>query len=151
MKNLLLLMVLTLVFATGCQFENETKEEEKTSQALPLSSTDGAMNQTPSNQAEKIMVRKNHLKDIKAVNNEKKLLIAVQIPHNDRFQIKDIEKKLKEEAKKQFSGHKVTLSLDQKINLEVKELKQRIAKGEISKKKLTKEIDRIIKLSKRKP
>lgn len=144
-------MILIVVFVTGCQMENETKEKTESSQTLPLSSSDGALNQSPSNQAEKVMDRKNHLKDIKAVNDDKKLLIAAQIPHNDRFQIKDIEKDLKKQAKKQFPGHEITLSLDQKINLEVKDLKQRIGKREISKKKLSKEIDRIIKLSKRQP
>ncbi|WP_085505150.1 hypothetical protein [Thalassobacillus devorans] len=120
MRKILTVLITIGVLTSGCQSGNGAKEKTESSQLMPISNTYETFSQLPSKQAEEILQKKNHLKDIKAVNDDKKLLIAAQIPHNGRFQIKDIEKDLKKQAKKQFPSHKVTLSLDQKINLESK-------------------------------
>ncbi|WP_101845409.1 hypothetical protein [Halobacillus sp. Marseille-P3879] len=149
MKKFLIVMLAVSILAAGCQEDKESKDKKESSQTVQLSTNKQPADQNPSKQAEKVLQKKNHLKDIKAVNDDKKILIAAQIPHNERFKIAKIEKKLTKQAEKQFSGHEVTLSLDLKIHLEVKELKQRIKNKEVSRKEVTKEIDRLIKLSKR--
>ncbi|WP_431801314.1 hypothetical protein [Halobacillus andaensis] len=149
MKRFLIVMLAVSILTAGCQEDKESKDKKESSQTVQLSTNKQPANQNPSKQAEKVLQKKNHLKDIKAVNDDKKILIAAQIPHNERFKIAKIEKKLTRQAEKQFSGHEVTLSLDLKIHLEVKELKQQIKNKEVSKKEVTKEIDRLIKLSKR--
>lgn len=149
MKRFLTVMLTVSVLAAGCQEGKETKDKNESSETVQLSTNKQTADQTPSNQAEKVLQKKNHLKDIQAVNDDKKILIAAQIPHNERFKIAKIEKKITKQAEKQFPGHEVTLSLDLKIRLEVKELKQQIKNKEVSRKEVTKEIDRLIKLSKR--
>ncbi|MFC7060303.1 hypothetical protein [Halobacillus seohaensis] len=149
MKKLLILMITLFMLAAGCQSDNETKKTDSSQPIQQLSN--GELNdQNVSKQAEEVLQKKNHLQDLQAINDDKKLLIAAQVPHNERFQMKKIEKKLTGQAEKQFSGHNVTLSLDKKIHLEVEKLKQQLANGKINKKKLTTEINRIIKLSKEK-
>ncbi|SEI14028.1 hypothetical protein SAMN05192559_11910 [Halobacillus karajensis] len=149
MKRFLTLMLTIVVLAAGCQAGNEAKKKDESSQTVQLSTNKQPADQKPSKQAEKVLQKKNHLKDIQAVNDDKKILIAAQIPHNERFKISKIEKKITKQAEKQFPDHEVTLSLDLKIRLEVKELKQQIKNKEVSKKEVIKEIDRLIKLSKR--
>ncbi|MFC7060296.1 YhcN/YlaJ family sporulation lipoprotein [Halobacillus seohaensis] len=149
MKKLLTLMITLFALAAGCQSDNETKKTDSSQPIQQLSN--GELNdQNVSKQAEEVLQKKNHLQDLQAINDDKKLLIAAQVPHNERFQMKKIEKRLTEQAEKQFSGHNVTLSLDKKIHLEVEKLKQQLANGKINEKKLTTEINRIIKLSKEK-
>ncbi|MGP4063218.1 YhcN/YlaJ family sporulation lipoprotein [Halobacillus sp. H74] len=149
MKRFLTVMLAVSVLASGCQEEKETKDKNESSQTVQLSTNKQTADQTPSKQAESVLQKKNHLKDIQAVNDDKKILIAAQPPHNERFKIAKIENKITKQAEKQFPGHEVTLSLDLKIRLEVKELKQQIKNKEVSRKEVTKEIDRLINLSKR--
>lgn len=149
MKSLLNIMILIVVMATGCQLEDETKKTETSNPILQLS-TSGEIGQNASKHAEEVLKKQNNLMDVQAINDDKKLLIAAQLPHNDRFQMKKIEKKLTKQVEKHFPDREITLSLDKKIHLEIKDLKEQLAKGKLDNKKLKKEIDRIIKLSKEK-
>lgn len=149
MKSLLNIMILIVVMATGCQLEDETKKTETSHPILQLS-TSGEIGQNASKHAEEVLKKQNNLMDVQAINDDKKLLIAAQLPHNDRFQMKKIEKKLTKQVEKHFPDREITLSLDKKIHLEIKDLKEQLAKGKLDNKKLKKEIDRIIKLSKEK-
>ncbi|WP_028784508.1 YhcN/YlaJ family sporulation lipoprotein [Thalassobacillus devorans] len=147
MKKLLAVLLIT-TFITGCQAggNGQGKNIEKPMQM----SNKAALNQHISEQADQALRNENNLTDVQAVNDDKQLLIAAQVPHNERFQMKKIEKKLTNQAKEQFSDYTITLSLDKKIHLEVMKLKKRIAEGKVDKKKLSMEIDSLIKLSKEK-
>ncbi len=146
--NKLLTCLLMLVFVMGCQ-AGGNEETKDLNQPLKISNENG-LDQSVSEQAERSLRRKNNLTDVQAVNDDKQLLIAAQVPHNERFHLKKIEKELTSQAEKKFPDYKVTLSLDKKIHLEVMRLKRLMAEGKIDKKKLSKELDGLIKLSQEK-
>ncbi|SDZ94380.1 hypothetical protein SAMN05421743_10243 [Thalassobacillus cyri] len=148
MKNILAVLLIT-TFITGCQAGGNSGQGENTTQPLQISNK-AELNQQISDQADQALQNENNLTDVQAVNDEKQLLIAAQVPHNERFQLKKIEKELTKQAEEQFSDYDVTLSLDKKIHLEVMKLKKRLAEGKVDKKKLSKEIENLIKLSKEK-
>lgn len=106
-----------------------------------------SVDQTPSNLAKELLSKQDAVKNIKAVNSTDQLLIGIEIDHMQRFRLKEIEKELEKEMKKKFDDYKIELSMDKKIVLELEELENKIQQKTIKKKKLEKEIDRIIKLS----
>ncbi|MFG6113580.1 YhcN/YlaJ family sporulation lipoprotein [Halobacillus sp. MO56] len=148
MKNILAVLLIT-IFITGCQAGGNGGQGENNELPLQISNK-AELNQQISDQADQALRNENNLTDVQAVNDEKKLLIAAQVPHNERFQLKKIEKELTRQAEEQFSDYNVTISLDKKIHLEVMKLKKRLAEGKVDKKKLSNEIERLIKLSKEK-
>src|SRR5699024_5610202 len=82
----------------------------------------------------------NEVSRIHAVNHDKDLLIAVDVNHEDRFQLDELEKNLRKKVEKQFKNLNVTLSTDQKLLIEVEKLEHKLENGEISEKKLTKKM-----------
>ncbi|MBM7552234.1 hypothetical protein [Thalassobacillus pellis] len=145
----LLSVVITGALLAGCQNQPGAEPGAGINDPIKVGTAE-IVNQDIARNAEKQLKEENHLKDVQAVNDGKKLLIAAQVPHNERFSLKKIEKKMNRQAKKQFPDHEVTLSMDKKIHLEVMELKGKLSEGGIGKKKWKKEIERIIKLSKEK-
>jgi ABC-type phosphate transport system auxiliary subunit len=145
-KRVLLLLLLSSLLL-GCQL-NQTEESTKNdTQFTKLSAENDAVRQQVSNQAKDVVSENEAVKRVNAVNNADKLIIAVEIDHLKRFRLKDIEKDLKDKAKQKFDTHKVELSTDQKILIELDDLEEKIRNDSVDEKKLDKEIDRIIKLS----
>lgn len=108
------------------------------------------VDQKPSNQAKEALSQQEGLTSVKAVNNSEKLLIAIDTEHNKRFRLAKTRKQLTKDMKKKFSNMEVEFSTDKKINLELEKLENQILNGSISKKKLDKKIDQLIKLAKEK-
>lgn len=108
------------------------------------------VDQQPSNQAKEALSQQEGLTSVKAVNNSEKLLIAIDTKHHERFRLAKTRKQLTKDMKRQFSNMEVEFSTDKKINLELEKLENQILKGSISKKKLDKKIDQLIKLAKEK-
>lgn len=112
-------------------------------------STNDEMDQHISNQAKDSMRKYAEITNVKAVNTDKKMLMAVEVKHNERFNLADIKKQLQKEIEEQFSHIKVEFSTDKKIILELEKLEKKIQEDTISSpKKLEKELDKLISLSK---
>ncbi|WP_068672545.1 hypothetical protein [Oceanobacillus sp. Castelsardo] len=126
------------------QNDNNQKIEVKNISANRL------IDQTPSNEAKEILKNHNEVTGIKAANTATNLIIAVEIEHSRRLQLKEIKKELTEEVKKHFKNLHVELTVDKKIFLELDKLEKQIEANTIKPTKLGKEIDRITKLSKEK-
>ncbi|GGC94621.1 hypothetical protein GCM10007216_26650 [Thalassobacillus devorans] len=144
----LLTGILVFAFLMGCQ-DGNNEETQDLNEPMQMANNN-KLNQAVSEQADRSLRNKNNLTDVQVVNDDKQLLIAAQIPHNERFHMKKIEKDLTKQAEEKFPDYQVTLSLDKKIHLEVMQLKKQIAEGSIDQKKLSNELDRLIKLSKEK-
>lgn len=136
-----------LLGGCGVDSSNNTSENHHNDVEFTKISTK-TINQSDSNHAKELLSKKDSVISVQAINTAKKLLITIEIPHHERLQLAKIRQDLHKEMKKEFPNLKVELSTDKKIIIELEELENKIKKNNISNKKLEKELDRIIKLSK---
>lgn len=151
MKQLLLIIsFLSCFILFGCDNELGADNTNKQDIEVKNISANNIINQEPSNKAKELLIKHDAVTGIKAANTTKKLIVAVEIQHSKRFQLKQIKKKLMKELKNNFNDYKVELTIDKKIYLELEKLEEQIQSQKIKPDKLKKEIDRITKLSKEK-
>src|SRR5699024_6025622 len=91
-------------------------------------SKDHQLDQHISNQAKDSMRKYTEVTAAKAVNTDKKMLMAVEVKHNERFNLANIKKQLKKEMEEQFPHITVEFSTDKKIILELDRLEKEIQK-----------------------
>jgi preprotein translocase subunit SecF len=149
-NRFLIIVGLISLLITGCGNETGKQSGTKNSVNITNISNQNVYDQEPSNKAKKLVAAKKNVTAIDAVNTDKKMIIAIEVPHHERFQLKDIRDKLTKELKKQFKQEEITveLSTDQKIIWELEKLEEKLQKNNISNKELKKEIKRISKLMK---
>ncbi|WP_174613736.1 hypothetical protein [Virgibacillus ihumii] len=134
-----------ILFLTGCSAaDNSTTREDGIN--LSYITSNHNIDQRASNKAKEMLSKHDPITSINAVNTSKKLLIAIEVQHRHRFRLTKIRKDLQKEMKKAFSDHKVELSTDKKIFIELTRLEKAIDSNNISKKKLKKEINHLIEL-----
>ena len=143
------LIIITCFILFGCQNPQTQKNNDQEIEVKNISANQ-LINQEPSNEAKEILKKHDEVTAIKAANTATNLIIAVEIEHSKRFQLKEIKKELTKEVKKQFKNFHVELTVDKKIFLELDNLEKQIEANKIKPTKLGKEIDRITKLSKEK-
>lgn len=147
MMKYMMFLILIAFIAVGCDdsgTQKDSNNKEATTQKL---ATQYQFDQDASQNIKKTLMSKKEITDVKAVNTNETILVAVEIKHMERFQLKKIEKKFKKQLKKQYPKKEITLSLDKKIYLETTKMEQKVSNKEISKDKIEKEIKRIIELS----
>lgn len=139
-------LLLIIGFCYGCNenHENNSKEDVNVS---PIKVTK-PFSQSVTNQVIETVSKKEEITDVKAVNSDKDLLVAIKLRHFDRFQLKKIEKDIKVELKKLHPKYSILVSADQKLYFELDKLEEKIQKNTMSKKKLEKEIKEIKSLLK---
>lgn len=146
----LLLVTGCLIIMTACMGkQNDLGLAPDESQPLELTKlrANQINGQDAANKAKNILSNYEEVKAVRAVNHNKQLLVGVELNHNDRFQMHEIEKKLKKELEKDFNDTNIHLSTDQKIHLEVKKLENAIQDEQLSDKDISKRIKKIINLS----
>lgn len=149
--NKTLFIIGTLLMFTACMNnEGNLTFEPNQNEDLELVklSADGVVDQQPANQAKEILSNYEEISRVRAVNHDSNLLIAVEIDHNERFNLDNIEREVRKKIKQNFSKMKVTVSTDQKLLLELRHLENAIAENRISEQALEKQMDKLIKLSK---
>jgi len=146
-QSIILIFSLLSLLLFGCGTDSNEESKKGSEIEYTKLAANNEIDQQPSNRAKEMLSKHDEITNVKAVNSSGKLIIAIEIKHMKRFQLKQIEDDLKKEMKKEFDDHKVELSSDKKIVLELEDLEKKIKDGSISKKKLNKEVDRIIKLS----
>ncbi|MEH7237181.1 YhcN/YlaJ family sporulation lipoprotein [Bacillus sp. JJ1562] len=105
-------------------------------------------NQYTANQAKELIIKRDDVTGVRGVNTDQDLLIAITVPQMDRFQLKSIEKNVKEGLKKKYPDYKIQVSTDQKIFLELDILERKLEKGKTGEKELKKELGNIKTLMK---
>ncbi|MFD2043918.1 hypothetical protein ACFSTA_05110 [Ornithinibacillus salinisoli] len=145
----MLFIGVVLFLLVGCTTDtnNGTNGDKNTVELTKISNLNNDIDQQPANKAKDILSQKKNVTAVKAVNTSKKLLITIEVPHHERFQLASTRKKLKDEMKKKFPKMEVELSTDQKIILEVEKLEKKLQKGSIKKKDLEKKVKKIMDLS----
>lgn len=86
--------------------------------------------------------------DVAIVKGTKDIIVAYKVEHMHRFQMKSIEKELKDKLKKHFPDEKFTVSSDFKIFLETVRLYDLMEHNQYSEKEANERVKQIIALKK---
>ncbi|MDZ5712987.1 sporulation protein [Jeotgalibacillus haloalkalitolerans] len=95
-----------------------------------------------------------HIEDTKelydsvVVAADSTLVVSYKVKHLHRFQMKEIEKKMKAWLEEKYPDKEIVLSSDYKIFLELYDLSDQWASDSLSEKEAMEEIEKIIKLKK---
>jgi hypothetical protein len=150
MKWLFIISIIALI--AGCNTNDSVLEPAGTPNNdinLMKISKNHEVDQHISNQAKESMRKYAEITTAKAVNTDKKMLMSVEVEHNERLNLARIEEQLKKEMEEQFPNITVELSTDKKIVIELDKLEKELQKDNTySPKKLEKELDKLISLSK---
>lgn len=136
--------VVCLLLLTACGGNTTTSTD---SEFLKLS-TDQSIDQQDSNRAKDLLSQQEEVTTIHAVNSPKKMIIAIEVYHHDRFKLKKIKKRIQEEIDKAFPKLDIIVSTDKKIVLETRRLEEKINEGSISTEKINQKVKKIMKSAK---
>lgn len=144
LKKLTVLIIIALVL-TSCA-SNNPKTKQDSSQGTIHLSNQTSHSQSKAEQAKEKLRHDENINHVLAVNSKDKLVIAIEVPHMKRFQLKKIEKHATKKMKKTFPNMTVHLSTDKKIVMELDELENELATRDVSQKELNKKINKLIQL-----
>lgn len=113
-----------------------------------LDTTSHSSDQQASNHAKEVLSQREELTAINAVSSSKDIIIAIEVYHLKRFQLKKIKNKIQKEMDKEFPNLDVMVSTDKKIVLELNRLEQKIYTDSISTKDINKKLKELITLAK---
>ncbi|KAB2495589.1 YhcN/YlaJ family sporulation lipoprotein [Priestia endophytica] len=143
-----LFLIVLFLFGSGCTGNQEQSAKENQDTNIVKVHTNNPIGQSVANQVKEKTIKREEVTGVKAVNTDKELLVALKVKQFDRFQLKNIKKKVKSDLEKMYPDHKVFVSTDQKIYLELEQLEQKLQKDQPKKKILNKEFDEIKSLMK---
>lgn len=144
-KSILFISFALLLIGCGPTPESQGNNNIELNQ---ISTTSNAIDQGPANQAKEYLSNYEEITSIKAANTSKKLMIAIEIEHHERFGLANFREKRKKEMKEKFPNMEVDLSTDKKIVLELDRIEKALESESVSKKELEKALDKVIGLSK---
>jgi hypothetical protein len=140
--------IILLVSIIGCSDDSTTQRNKGNSVNITQISVKNNYNQHFSNEAKQTLSQKEDITKVVAANTDKLLVIAIEVPHHERFNLKTMNKELSKEMDEKFKDLTVELTTDKKIVLELEKLEEQLKKNEISKKELKKQLKHISKLLK---
>ncbi|MBT6252482.1 MAG: hypothetical protein HOI84_04165 [Flavobacteriaceae bacterium] len=148
--NIGLFLIVIIGLGSGCtgnqnQFANNNDDAN-----IVKVHTSKPIDQSVANQAKEKVIKEEEISGVKAVNTDKELLLAVKVDHFDRLRLKNIEKKVKSDLEKAYPDHKIEVSTDSKMYLELEQLEKKLQKDKTKMKTLKKEFDKIKSLMKEK-
>ena len=138
---------LAAVILVGCGFQEEREDSRlallKTTNPEPIQiEKNGASVEKIRKEVEKVQ----EIYDAAVIKGDHNILVAYKVRHLDRFQMKKIEKNLKERLEKEYKQEKFIVSSDYKIFLEAVRLREDIDAGKTTNKEADKRLHQIIKL-----
>ncbi|MFU2016713.1 YhcN/YlaJ family sporulation lipoprotein [Peribacillus butanolivorans] len=142
-----LFLITVIGFVSGCSGNSNQIDNNKNLNISKVH-TSSPIDQSVANQAKDRLLADDEVSDVKAVNSDKELLVAVKVDNFDRFRLKSIEKQAKSDFENMFPDYKVLVSTDQKMFLELDQLEQKLEKDKTKMDSLKKDFKRIKSLMK---
>ncbi|WP_408011171.1 YhcN/YlaJ family sporulation lipoprotein [Pseudalkalibacillus sp. A8] len=136
-----LLLSSFMILSAGC---NNKKEEEGNKNHESMQTYYVENKQAASKEAQDTIDTMSEITDVKVVNSEEDMIVAVKPKHLERFQLKSLKKRIKKKLQKQNPDIKVMVSTDQKIFILVDQLENKLNK-KMDRKDIDKEIKKIEK------
>lgn len=144
-----LILVLTVIgLSSGCNENQNQLGDNNNDLSISQVHTSKPINQSVANQAKEKVIKEKEISDVKAVNTDKELFVAIKVENFDRFRLKKIKKKVKSDVEKMFPDHRVFVSTDSKMYLELDQLEQKLQKDNLNMKNLKKDFNKIKSLMK---
>lgn len=137
------LLLLFIIFLVGCNHNESSYSDNPNITHL---STDS--DQEIAVQAKELLTDKNDIETVHAVNTKDTLLVTIEIPHHERFSLRQKTKTYQKELEQVFPDFTVELSTDKKIILETADLEEKMTKNTLTEDEIKKQIEKIIHLSK---
>jgi len=151
MRYLVGSMIALFVF-TGCSSSTDHFEQQgqQTEEQMNFSTVthESNIDQTPANEAKKIVDSFDETTDIFAANSKNRLIIAFDVKQMHRFQVESIENDIKKRLHKELPHIAIEVSTDAKMRLELEKLEQDLHNENLSNQTVEKRIQEIISLSK---
>ncbi|MFD6441622.1 YhcN/YlaJ family sporulation lipoprotein, partial [Peribacillus sp. NPDC060186] len=122
-----LFLIIVIGFVSGCSGNSNQIDNNKNLNISKVH-TSSPIDQSVANQAKDELSAEEEVSEVKAVNSDKELLVAVKVDNFDRFRLKSIEKQTKSDLENMFPDYKVLVSTDQKMFLELDQLEQKLEK-----------------------
>ncbi|MEM5593118.1 YhcN/YlaJ family sporulation lipoprotein [Niallia circulans] len=128
-KIKIFLSILAVIgFGTGCNDNQNQLDEDNNHLGISQVHTSKPIGQSVANRAKEKIITKEEISDVKAVNTDKELFVAIKVDNFDRFRLKSIEKTVKSDLEKMYPNHKVVVSTDKKMFWELEKIEQRLQK-----------------------
>lgn len=145
MKQLTILFTIGFfIIFSGCS-ANETNDINDAT--FTRIDSNQKVEQNVSNQVKKMLAKNDKITDVYAVNTDNTLITTFDVKHRYRFQLKSLTSKVKNKLQQIFPKHDITVSTDQKIILELKNLEQQLTKDNLKKENIIQKVKKIKKLS----
>ncbi|PWA13258.1 hypothetical protein DCC39_02085 [Pueribacillus theae] len=145
-QPIIMIFTFFMCLIVGCSPE----EQETKNPIITQTSNESSIDQNLSNEAVEKVLKKEEITKANAVNTENLLLVAFEVEQFERFNLKEIEKEIKSQLKKDFKKVKVEVTHDTKIMMEIEKLQDKVENENVAPKKWKKEIEKIQKLMKEK-
>jgi ABC-type lipoprotein release transport system permease subunit len=131
---ILFLLLAVMTFFAGCNKQQGESSPENNGQMDILYVEN---NQRPSQEAKRSIRAMQEITDVKAVNSNDEMFVAVKPKHLERFQLKSLKKEIKKKLEKKNPDLEIIVSTDQKIFKLIGDME-----GKLTKKMDTKDIDK---------
>ncbi|MFS0673736.1 YhcN/YlaJ family sporulation lipoprotein [Ornithinibacillus sp. 179-J 7C1 HS] len=148
--KILLLLLIIIGIGSGCNENQNQMGYNNKDLSISQVHTSKPFDQSIANQAKEKMITKDEITDVRAVNTDKELLVAIKVENFNRFRLKTIEKTVKSDLEKIYPNHKVVVSSDKKMFWELEKIEQRLQKNNTNKKSLKKDLKKLKSLIKEK-
>ncbi|WP_096155103.1 MULTISPECIES: YhcN/YlaJ family sporulation lipoprotein [Bacillus] len=134
---------------TGCGYNQA--ESERTNMEVTATSNTSQTQQQKEEKAENIALQFPEMKQAKAISSNGEMIVAIQVKQMQKFFTESIEKKVKEQLKKEFpEKEKIYVSHDLKIWFEVQKLDRARQENNLDSKEIEKRFKKLNKLRKEK-
>ncbi|MET3319306.1 UNVERIFIED_ORG: ABC-type phosphate transport system auxiliary subunit [Peribacillus simplex] len=149
MKTLktILFLITVIGFVSGCSGNSNQIDNNKNLNISKVH-TSSPIKQSVANQAKDRVLAEEEVSDVKAVNSDKELLVAVKVDNFDRFRLKSVKKQAQSDLENMFPDYKILISTDQKMFLELDQLEQKLEKDKTKMDSLKKDFKEIKSLMK---
>ncbi|WJE52474.1 YhcN/YlaJ family sporulation lipoprotein [Bacillus cereus] len=145
------LFVLLLGLITGCNSpldkevkqETHKKTEKKKEPKLTKVSMEDSFNQSIAQEAKKKILAMEEILEVRAVNSNTDLYLAVKPEHHERFQLKPLRTKIKKQLKDENPTFDIYVSTDRKIFMLLDKMENKIKKKEADKADIKKQFKTI--------
>src|SRR5690625_2473123 len=149
MQKVILAFFMIVIFFTGCSQSNEINEGQSDSETdITQLSSQQTQDPTKSQPAKEAINTLIEVTSVQVVDADDKMVVAFEVKHIHRFQLKSLRSSVKQKIESMYPDNDVTVTTDQKIVHETKELEK--SRKKLSKKELKKQLERIIKMDKEK-
>lgn len=133
-----MLLAMCFVILTACQTSDQSSPQGQSMKKEVISQQEAV-------QAEKTVESLEQVEEATAVSLDKDVYIHLSVTGFDRFFLKDIRKEAEKSLETKASKENIHVSTDKKIELEIKELKEKLKEQGMTKEQMKTELEKIDK------